>query len=32
MQLTLEDNTDKLNQTNLLDEFLKQPERKAAHK
>ena len=32
MQFTLEDNTDKLNQTNLLDEFLKQSESKPAHK
>ena len=32
MQFTLEDNTDKLNQTNLLDEFLKQSESKPADK
>lgn len=32
MQFTLEDNTNKLNQTNLLDEFLRQSESKPAGK
>ena len=32
MQFTLEANTDELNQTNLLDEFLKQTESKPAGK
>lgn len=32
MQFTLVDNTNKLNQTNLLDEFLKQSESKPADK